>query len=139
MSDDIARMLGTALVAQVEETLRAVVSDNIRIEAKIIELESTGKRIVDGGQISDGDEEYEWEFTDHRTGEVLATGKGDKPEWTNGWFHIDAVWNEVGISQQVYVEPLPLAVAEAVSEWAEEHEQEARAWLAEIGKVGDVP
>jgi hypothetical protein len=125
---------GDAIVQQIENEIAALDLDAKLVEARIIELEAEGYRIIDGGQISGGgDEEIEWEYTDWRTGEVIATGRGtDDSCCPDNWYHMDPLRDEIFeiTKHATQVKGLPDSLITALHDWVPEHEEEARVLVA---------
>jgi hypothetical protein len=85
---DDAMNLTDAIAEQIVATLEALAKEQRAFEASVREFESQGRRIIDGGQIDCN----RWEYTDWRTGEVLATGRckdHDKLQMPESWCHDD--------------------------------------------------
>jgi hypothetical protein len=110
------------LKTYIQHVLEANHADNARIDQRIAELESEGRRIVAGGQIS----ETSWDIVDWRTNEILAAGNdgldgyeaaGKDLDPADRWIHYDRVVEDVELT---WVEPgdLPDGLAEVVEDWA---------------------
>lgn len=109
----------TAVRDYVQALLRQCRSDEDARQERIRALEAAGRRMVNGGQTG----EDEWEITDWRTGETLASGTGGLDAYgeagqrldPNGtWLHIDNLDADL-----VDVEPvgLPASLADALQDW----------------------
>lgn len=103
----------------VQALLRQHRSDEDARQERIRALEAAGRRMVNGGQTG----EDEWEITDWRTGETLASGTGGLDAYgeagqrldPNGtWLHIDNL--DTGLAD---VEPIgiPASLADALQDW----------------------
>jgi len=116
------------------EILEAFKRYEDRREARIQELETQGRRIVDGGQTSSYGEDgkCDWEITDWRTGEVIASGRGtiedydaagDASDPEHHFFHIDHVSDDDDPLAPPYdvrpTEGVPDSLSRALIEWAE--------------------
>lgn len=112
-------------------------SNEAAAEARCKELESQGHRIVNGGQIG----RHEWEYTDYRTGEVLASSeRGDslrmvEEAWdANKWWHIDPIEEDTWKLDLPTIEGIPAGLAEPLAQeiemWIQNNEEEAKAWIA---------
>jgi hypothetical protein len=115
------------LFQQIKNSIEGMEARDRLHHTKIEELEAQGFRIIDGGQIDDDG----WEYTDWRTGEVLARGTGDDSGIGKGerWYHIDRVHDDAGI-YAVKVAGIPESLASDIEAWVLEHEQEARDFIA---------
>jgi hypothetical protein len=93
------------------------------------QLELAGRRIVCGGQTSspDKDGNSDWEITDWRTGQVLASGHGTHEDYfaatekldPDGRFvHRDHVGEDVPLPRVPVIDGLPASLAEKTAEWA---------------------
>ncbi|MFC4126237.1 hypothetical protein [Nocardia rhizosphaerae] len=89
-------------------------------DARIEELEKQGHRIVSGGQIS----QHEWDITDWRTGEIIASGSDglegydaavERLDDYDTWFHIDHVCPEV--PPLPVTAGIPKSLGEALADW----------------------
>lgn len=109
----------TAVRDYVQALLRQYRSDEDARQQRIRALEAAGRRIVDGGQTG----QDEWEITDWRSGETLASGTGGPDAYgeaaqrldPNGtWLHVDNLDTD-----PVDVEPvgIPASLAEALQDW----------------------
>jgi hypothetical protein len=109
----------TAVRDYVQALLRQHRSDEEARQERIRALEAAGHRIVDGGQTS----QDEWEITDWRTGETLASGAdglrgyeaaGERLDPDGKWLHIDRLDTEY-----TKVEPvgIPDSLADALEDW----------------------
>lgn len=109
----------TAVRDYVQALLRQCRSDEDARQERIRALEAAGRRMVNGGQTG----EDEWEITDWRTGETLASGTGGLDAYgeagqrldPNGtWLHIDNL--DTGLAD---VEPIgiPASLADALQDW----------------------
>lgn len=135
---NVLAKLTAAVIAHVE-------ANDDATEARCKELEALGHRIVDGGQIG----QYDWEYTDYRTGEVLASSeRGDslakvEESWdTNKWWHIDPITEDTWNLDLPTVEGIPDSIAESIAEtiemWVENNQDEAKAWVAaQLGPTTD--
>ena len=91
-----------------------------RREEAIRKLEEDGYRIIDGGQTSaDGD----WEITDWRTDEVLASGPRGYKEYERAVSDLGQVWHidQLPHPELEDVDPgdLPESLADALRDWVE--------------------
>jgi hypothetical protein len=109
----------TAVRDYVQALLRQQRADEDARQETIRNLEKTGRRIVGGGQTT----QDEWEITDWRTGEILASGAGGLDGYdeaakrldANGtWLHIDTVDGEL---TSVSAAGVPASLAEALQDW----------------------
>lgn len=135
---NVLAKLTAAIIAHVE-------ANDAATEARCKELEALGHRIVDGGQTGPGS----WEYTDYRTGEVLASSaRGDdidlvEESWNaNKWWHIDPITEDTWNLDLPTVEGIPASIAEPIAEtiemWVENNEDEAKAWVAaQLGPTTD--
>jgi hypothetical protein len=109
----------TAVRNYVQALLRQYRSDEDTRQERVHAMETAGHRIVNGGQTS----QDEWEITDWRTGETLASGADGMngydaaasrldPDGT--WLHIDTLDTEY-----TKVEPvgIPASLADALEDW----------------------
>lgn len=111
----------------VKEHIRRVLEANRRGDdtklERAEELERSGRRIVNGGQIS-GDS---WEITDWRTGELIAEGSdgltgydltADRLDPNGTWFHADHL---SGDEPEPYVATpgMPPSLGQAIEEWVD--------------------
>lgn len=133
--------LTDAVAKQITAELDAMAQERKNRDAAIQKAEAEGYRIIDGGQISDGDEDYLCEYTDWRTGEVLYRGDGkDRPDPTvtepPGHWHIDNLEFDISVTAEP-VAGLPDSLVEAISYWVIENEEAARAWI-QSGQGGSI-
>lgn len=108
-------------------------------EAALVKLEAEGYRIIAGGGY--GPPDYAWEITDHRTGEVLASGSGDAEyaaeeeaaEELNEQqpiYHADPATEDVGLPDYPYPPPgIPGTLADALRDWVDAAADDAAAWV----------
>lgn len=115
--------------------------------ARCTEIEAEGYRIVEGGQTTsyDDDSKCGYAISDFRTSEVLVRGYGAAEEFDTAWdaladklgqplYHRDRIFDEVLEANDRSPSPettLPKSLAGVLEEWAEAHEDDARAWIAE--------
>jgi hypothetical protein len=120
--------LGSMIVQQIQNAIDATDRENAQIDARIKELEAQGYRIINGGQISSGDEPDKGEYTDWRTGEVLWTGAYDDSRPDNNWYHIDHIQNEVwdNSDEVAQVAGLSDRLIREIQDLASNHEDEFR-------------
>lgn len=109
----------TAVRDYVQALLRQYRSDEDARQERIRALEAAGRRIVDGGQTG----QDEWEITDWRTGETLASGTGGPDAYgeaaqhldPNGtWLHVDNLDTEPVNVESVGI---PASLANALQDW----------------------
>ncbi|WP_331759600.1 hypothetical protein [Streptomyces anulatus] len=102
--------------------IRALLERNLALEQdrqeRIRTYEQSGHRIVSGGQIGLADDgQSTWEYTDWRTGEVIASGCGSTehldPE--GEWIHIDYMPDDDG--DDVETGGVPESLAENLRDW----------------------
>lgn len=109
----------TAVRDYVQALLRRSRADEETRQERIRALEAAGRLIVDGGQTG----QDEWEITDWRTGETLASGTGGPEAYGEAgqrldpdgtWLHIDNLDTD-----PVDVEPvgIPASLADALQDW----------------------
>ena len=117
MSDRLVRQHAAAV-------LQHWTDRHAQLEAIYAGLEAQGKRIVDSRDNVDG-----WQGTDHRTGEVIASGTGGGDEltalldsspaadweWAND--HLDDVYNS---GDRIITEGLPESLCAAIAEWVDQ-------------------
>jgi hypothetical protein len=120
--------LTDAVIRQIETTFKHIAAEKFAIDAAITRLEAEGFRIVDGGSTSPD----EWEYTDWRSGEVLAAGdrnegKGDV-DWPDNWFHIDRVHDDIPLGPEPVL-GLPEWLTDAIVEAVENDADKTRAWM----------
>lgn len=124
--------IGHVLTAYIGELLAENDAYKMRKDARIEELEAQGHRIVDGGQVGKG-----WVTKDWRTGEVISSGVGDddaedaehdRLDPDHRWYHIENVITDVVGQDKVIDAPatIPTSLSEAVREWVDCHERDAR-------------
>jgi hypothetical protein len=119
-------------------------------KARYAGAEAEGYKIIDGGQESpqDDDGKCDWVITDFRTGTALAISHGTLDDYDKALddleaelgqplCHVDNLTEEVANAESKYLEcppsSLPGSLAEALQEWAWDHEDDARAWVAAQG------
>lgn len=122
--------LTDAVAKQIAITLDLLTKENQDYAAKIQQLEAAGYRIINGGSIG----EDSWEYTDYKTGEVLAKGSHaeyDAYDPPMHWYHRDHICEDTLMEREL-VEGIPESLADCIIEWVQENEDEARAWLAVI-------
>lgn len=140
MPEKLATRAGDSMVRDyVHAVLRLADEYDAARRAEITRLEAEGYRIVGGGQVDDDS----WEITDMRTREVLARGDtgmdGFEAAWdalsaTEPLFHADAIL-EGAEAERVWLDGpelppgMPESLAGALAEWAEDHPEEALAWV----------
>jgi hypothetical protein len=124
-----------AIAQTVTATLKRMETDKAAEEARIKELEAQGWRIVDGGTMGDG----EWDWTDYRTNEVLASNEthdGDPFDaWGERWYHIDRITDDTHDFSFPNPCGLPEELCNAIGDWAEMKPDEAQAWLNGLAKA----
>ncbi|MFE2532591.1 hypothetical protein [Streptomyces sp. NPDC059371] len=131
----------------VKTFVRSWLAANVRARQafadQVKELEGSGHRIVDGGQVGSYDDEgrCSWEVTDWRTGEVLASGHTTMEEQDkttdaldpgNVWYHRDNM-HAFDLVEVDLPEGLPESLHEPLMEWLENRAEaeEIAAWLGE--------
>jgi hypothetical protein len=118
---DTATQAGTdnAVRDHVRALLRQNLVDETARQEAIRAAEKTGHRIVDGGQTS----QDEWEITDWRTGETLASGAdglhgydaaGQRLDPDGKWLHIDNLDTEYTKVKPIGI---PASLADALEDW----------------------
>lgn len=132
---------------QVVDFVRAVLTrmaeEDAAEDARYAEIEAEGFRLVNGSQaMPDDDGESDWKITDYRTGKVLAHGHGTPEEFDGAWDALagqlgqplhdaDLVRDETAKASTGRPETgLPDSLADALQDWAWDHEDDARAWVA---------
>lgn len=133
--------LTDAVAKQIVAELDAMAQTQENERAAIQKAEAEGYRIIDGGQISSGDEDYLCEYTDWRTDEVLYRGsEEDRPDpritEPPGHWHIDGITFDCLVTAE-RIAGLPKGLAEAIIEWVTDNEDEARAWI-QSGQGGSI-
>jgi hypothetical protein len=95
-------------------------TDDARFE-RAEELERTGHRIVDGGQVSQNG----WEIRDWHSGELIAQGEDGiagydaaaaRLDPDNKWVHVDHLHDDVPLPE-VMTPGLPPSLGRAIEEW----------------------
>lgn len=132
-------MIEQLIVQQVSNVLDHLDQEKAAMEAEIKRIEGEGYIIVTGGSLSGGNT---WEYTDWRTGKVLAAGRYSKkkprPPFPANWYHhdpiSDLVWDRLGLDPRVVInkelpDDLWRQFTYAITEWVENNEEEARSWL----------
>lgn len=103
----------------VQALLRQYRSDEDARQERIRGLEAAGRRIVDGGQTG----QDEWEITDWRSGETLASGTGGPDAYGEAaqrldpdgtWLHVDNLDTEPADVEPVGI---PASLADALQDW----------------------
>jgi len=114
-----AEELGRAFIQQIKNRLHCNATWDANRNARVAELEAEGYRIIDGGDQTSPDEEEV--YTDWRTGEELPSRGSDN------WYHIDVIYDEIGIPETVSVTSLPESLIEVINQWVDAEKAEARA------------
>lgn len=133
--------LGDAIIEYVTNVLAEIDSYETRIDAAIAKAEQEGARIIRGAQTAEG-----WQITDWRTGDLLASGHGgfegyglvvDQLDPDHSWLHVARVRERVECQTEEVVPPrlLPATLAECLLEWAENHGDEARRFVADTPRA----
>jgi hypothetical protein len=135
MSEDLTKI-------HIRKVLEACARWQDAFKAKVEELEAAGRRIVDAGQVGahHGNDGADWEVTDWRTGEVIASGRGDFEAFstalntldpTGQWALIDGLMPDVDATPVTPTPGLPESLAAALQEWAEHRAEpdELAAWV----------
>jgi hypothetical protein len=128
------------LAQQLRNILDAEAAMTALDEERVAKLEAEGYRIVGGGQTSsfDDDGRCEWECTDWRTGETLASGRGTYDEYGAAvdaaaerdgrpWCHRDHVHETAtdgaddgfGLLDPVPVPGMPESLIRALVDWVQ--------------------
>ncbi|MFE7928358.1 hypothetical protein ACFU6S_06390 [Streptomyces sp. NPDC057456] len=137
MSDDLVK-------DHVRKWLAANVTVQEAFHVKVRELEASGLRIVDGGQTGsyDDDGRSDWEVTDWRTGQVVASGHSSFDGMTealgrvdpdNRFVFLDRLSEETELPDPGPTAGLPESLGEALVTWLEEKADadEVAEWLGE--------
>ena len=124
----------------VRDVLSHILAGQAEEEAARARLEADGYRIVGGGSL---DGEGSWRITDHRTGEVLASGTGGLPDYERAaealnaqqpiWHHDNILNEEDQLAYARAPSPppgIPESLAQALDEWADSHQDEALEWVS---------
>ncbi|WP_309318869.1 hypothetical protein [Streptomyces salinarius] len=137
MSEDLVK-------AHVRKWLAANVTVQETFRERVREVESSGLRIVDGGQTGsyDDDGRADWEVTDWRTGEVVASGHSTfdgmdealrRVDPDRRFTFLDRLSEATELPEVEPTAGLPESLCDALVEWLEEKAdaEEVAEWLGE--------
>jgi hypothetical protein len=122
MTDQPTSAIELPIRTHVRKILRATAAQDEADAEKIRELEASGLRIVDGGQLS-GDS---WEIHDWRTGARIAAGDDghdgydaacERLDPDGKWRHIDRVLEDAELPVASSTEGVPPTLSDALHEW----------------------
>lgn len=115
--------------------LQGAIEFGAQVELVAQRKEQEGYRVIDGGSIRQDEQgRTVWEYTDWRTGEVLASGVGEEAlrEFEDAsdpkWWHVDALWAHSPTSERLSTS-LPASLVDDLRVWSETYPEDAVQFL----------